>query len=120
MKTNQKNEVQNSKVEASPSVKKINNPMYKKIVLSSLMLFISTYAFAATATTVSGQISTWKATVKSSLDAAVLVFAIVGAFLIFVQYMQGNEQAQKNLIRFVIGLAVFGLATLIAQTFIGS
>ena len=84
------------------------------------MLFISTMHLLQQPPRFLDKLAAWKATVKSSLDAAVLVFAIVGAFLIFVQYMQGNEQAQKNLIRFVIGLAVFGLATLIAQTFIGS
>ena len=32
--------------------------------------------------------------------------------------MQGNEQAQKNFIRFIIGLAIFGLVALIANIFL--
>ena len=48
------------------------------------------------------------------------IFAFVGGFLIFIQYMQGNEQAQKNFIRFIIGLAIFGLVALVANMFIPS
>ncbi|MEM9001362.1 MAG: hypothetical protein AAGB24_13950 [Bacteroidota bacterium] len=86
---------------------------YKTIIFSMMMLLVSSPIFA-----VDAQITTWGDIVKTSLDAAVAVFAVVGGFLIFIQYMQGNEQAQKNLIRFVIGLGVFGLAELILVVFI--
>lgn len=78
-----------------------------------MMLLFSVPIFA-----VDGQITTWSATVKLALDAAVGLFAVVGGFLVFLQYMQGNEQAQKNLIRFVIGMGIFGLAELLVATFI--
>ena len=65
-----------------------------------------------------GKIDGWKDDIKEALDAAVVVFAIVGGFIIFIQYMQGNEQAQKNFIKFVIGLAIFGLVDLIANVFV--
>ena len=64
------------------------------------------------------KIKDWQATLKTALNAGVAAFAVVGAFLIFIQYMQGNEQAQKNFIRFVIGLAIFGLVDVIANVFI--
>ena len=69
-------------------------------------------------TTIDTKISTWTTTLKRSLNAGVSAFAIVGAFLIFIQYMQGSEQAQKNFIRFVIGLAIFGLVDVIVQVFL--
>jgi|GEM_PF-2715392 len=65
-----------------------------------------------------GQINYWGTTIKTTLDAAVAVFAIVGGFIIFIQYMQGNEQAQKNFIKFVIGLSIFALAEGILAVFI--
>ncbi len=64
------------------------------------------------------KMNTWKDTLKSVLNVGVAVFAIVGGFLIFIQYMQGNESAQKNFIRFVIGLSIFGLVDLIANVFL--
>ncbi|KAA1246742.1 DUF4134 domain-containing protein [Aquimarina sp. RZ0] len=67
---------------------------------------------------IANKISSWGSTISTSLNAAVGVFAIVGGFLIFIQYMQGNDQAQKNFIKFVIGLAVFGLAALIVNVFV--
>ncbi|TQM22133.1 hypothetical protein [Chryseobacterium aquifrigidense] len=68
--------------------------------------------------TIDAKISGWTTTLKTSLNAGVAAFAVVGAFLIFVQYMQGNEQAQKNFVRFVIGLAIFGLVDVITHVFI--
>ncbi|RLJ30720.1 hypothetical protein CLU97_0104 [Chryseobacterium sp. 7] len=72
----------------------------------------------AQSSTIDTKISGWTTTLKTSLNAGVTAFAVVGAFLIFVQYMQGNEQAQKNFIRFVIGLAIFGLVDVITHVFI--
>jgi len=68
--------------------------------------------------TIDAKIAGWTQTLKTSLNAGVAAFAVVGAFLIFVQYMQGNEQAQKNFVRFVIGLAIFGLVDVITHVFI--
>ena len=85
-----------------------------KLLLTGGLLTFANTAFADP----TGQISQWGAIVRQSLNAAVLVFAIVGGFIIFIQYMQGNEQAQKNFIKFVIGLAIFGMVDLIAQVFI--
>jgi hypothetical protein len=65
------------------------------------------------------KIDNWGQEITTVLNAVVGIFSIVGGFIIFIQYMQGNEQAQKNFIRFIIGLAIFGLVTLIANLFLG-
>jgi len=64
------------------------------------------------------KITEWGEIVKTALNAVVVIFAVVGGFIIFLQYMQGNEQAQKNFIKFVIGLAIFGMVKLIGDVFI--
>ena len=69
---------------------------------------------------VTNKLSEWGDDIKLILNMIVGIFAFVGGFLIFIQYMQGNEQAQKNFIRFIIGLAIFGLVALVANMFIPS
>lgn len=114
MKVTHTDTVENSKVRLGPSFKKVNPSIPKKIALSAFFMLFSTFsAFALDA-----KITAWKGNVDSALKAVVAVFAVVGAFLIFIQYMQGNEQAQKNLIRYVIGLAIFGLSSLVVGIFI--
>lgn len=85
-----------------------------KLLLTGVLLTFANNAFADPTSLITG----WGAVVRQALNAAVIVFAIVGGFIIFIQYMQGNEQAQKNFIKFVIGLAIFGMVDLIAQVFI--
>jgi hypothetical protein len=63
-------------------------------------------------------ISAWKTSIAVILHSVVAVFASVGGFLIFCQYMQANDQAQKNFIKFLTGLAIIGLAELIFTFFI--
>ncbi|WP_340200097.1 hypothetical protein [Ascidiimonas sp. W6] len=109
MKTINRNSDQNQVANATV----LSNTKKRTMMLTTLMMLAAMPIFAVT-----GKITGWKNDVKTALDAAVLIFAIVGAFLIFIQYMQGNEQAQKNLIRYVIGLAVFGLAELMVVVFI--
>ena len=111
MKTKFRNSELNGSVNTNTAV--VSKNKLRTVVLSTLMMLATMPIFA-----VAGKIGGWQADIKTALDAAVLVFAIVGAFLIFVQYMQGNEQAQKNLIRYVIGLAIFGLAELMVVVFI--
>ncbi|MDR4951016.1 hypothetical protein REB14_02320 [Chryseobacterium sp. ES2] len=87
----------------------------------ALLLPMSSLLYSQTgggAGSIDTKIAGWTQTLKTSLNAGVAAFAIVGAFLIFVQYMQGNEQAQKNFVRFVIGLAIFGLVDVITHVFI--
>ncbi len=88
----------------------------KKILIASVSLLSTHVLFAQD--TIQSKIEGWTTTLKTVLNAGVAAFAIVGGFLIFVQYMQGNESAQKNFIRFVIGLAIFGLVDLIANVFV--
>ncbi|GAA0716320.1 hypothetical protein GCM10009430_11910 [Aquimarina litoralis] len=64
------------------------------------------------------KIGEWSTSIRAILNAAVGIFSIGGGFLIFIQYMQGNEQAQKNFVRFIMGLAIFGLVALIANIFL--
>ena len=72
----------------------------------------------ATPSAVEQQITTWSTSIQSILNVVTGLFAIVGGFLIFLQYMQGNDQAQKNFIKFVIGLAIFGLVNVISSFFL--
>ena len=80
----------------------------------AVALLISTPGFA---TTVDTQLQTWQTEIDTAMTTLVAIYAVVGSFLVFVQYMQGSEQAQKNLIKFVIGLAIFGLAKILTTTF---
>lgn len=92
---------------------------FNRINLTVLLLPIGSLLYAqAGGPGIDTKIAGWTTTLKTSLNAGVAAFAIVGAFLIFVQYMQGNEQAQKNFVRFVIGLAIFGLVDVITHVFI--
>ncbi len=64
------------------------------------------------------QLETWGETIRTILNIITAIFAIIGGFLVFFQYMQGNDQAQKNFIKFVIGLAIVGLVNLIVGFFL--
>lgn len=121
------------------SLKKREKTVLNKLLLNKFTLtliimlssMVETFATTTTTTATTGtgtgtgtggaalktKITNWGTSITDALNAAVAVFALVGGFLVFLQYMQGNESAQKNLIRFVIGLAVFGLAVLIAGVF---
>jgi len=91
-----------------------------QFVTSFLLFLCSASSVLAQETNIITKMNSWKSTLKTVLNVGVAVFALVGGFLIFIQYMQGNESAQKNFIRFVIGLAIFGLVDLVAQVFIGT
>lgn len=69
-------------------------------------------------TTIDGQLTVWGGTIRTILNVVTAIFAIVGGFLVFFQYMQGNDQAQKNFIKFIIGLAIVGLVNLIVTFFL--
>lgn len=68
--------------------------------------------------TIDGQLTAWATDIQNILNIITGLFAVIGGFLIFLQYMQGNDQAQKNFIKFVIGLAIFGLVNLISSFFL--
>ena len=72
----------------------------------------------ATPSTVATQIADWQTKIRLIVNAIVAIFAIVGGFLVFFQYMQGNDQAQKNFIKFIIGLAIMGLINMLIKFFI--
>ena len=95
------------------SVRKTKNKTKFSLLVASLLV-----SQAVLAQDIISKIDTWGATITSSLNAAVGVFAVVGGFLIFIQYMQGNQEAQKNLIKFIIGLAIFGLSAGIVGIFV--
>ena len=101
-------------------VKKIrlNN---KKLLFATMLIILNLTCMMAqdnAASNINNKINEWGKDVKTVLNAVVGIFSIVGGFLIFIQYMQGNEQAQKNFIRFIIGLAIFGLIAFIANIFL--
>jgi len=98
---------------------KINDPKVICTLLIAILAMNPTFAQAVDAAEdINTQIETWGDQIKTILNAVVGIFSIAGGFLIFIQYMQGNEQAQKNFIRFIIGLAIFGLVALIANVFL--
>ena len=66
------------------------------------------------------QIIIWKDLIRTIVNSMVAIFAIVGGFLVFFQYMQGNDQAQKNFIKFIIGLAIMGLINMLVTFFTGT
>jgi len=74
--------------------------------------------FIQTADPVNAELAKWGALIRTILNTVVAIFAIVGGFLVFFQYMQGNDQAQKNFIKFIIGLAIVGLINLIVKFFL--
>ncbi len=92
----------------------------KKTILTAAFITANFYGLFAQAAGggIDAKIDTWKTSVDSALDAAIALFAVVGGFLVFFQYMQGNEQAQKNLIRLVIGVGVFAIAKLLVGVLI--
>lgn len=89
-----------------------------KLIISFLLTFQLSFSAFAQTSDITGKLTTWGDDIKLILNMVVGIFAFVGGFLIFIQYMQGNEQAQKNFIRFIIGLSIFGLVAFIAQMFI--
>jgi|SaaInl59LU_5_DNA_1037362.scaffolds.fasta_scaffold52538_1 hypothetical protein len=64
------------------------------------------------------QLLEWGKTIRTILNIVTAIFAIVGGFLVFFQYMQGNDQAQKNFMKFVIGLGIVGIVNLIIGFFL--
>lgn len=99
----------------------LRNSKAAKWKYTLLLLFIPMVSlFAQNSGQINTQLTTWAGNIKTTLNIVVGIFAIVGGFMVFLQYMQGNEQAQRNFIRFVIGLAIFGLVTLIANVFLPS
>lgn len=98
----------------------MKNLKFNRSSLAAILLPLGSLLYSQTGggAGIDTKIAGWTDTLKTSLNAGVAAFAIVGAFLIFVQYMQGNEQAQKNFVRFVIGLTIFGLVDVITHVFI--
>ncbi|MCX2681930.1 hypothetical protein OOZ15_18405 [Galbibacter sp. EGI 63066] len=68
--------------------------------------------------TLESQLLDWGGTIRTVLNIITAIFAVVGGFIVFFQYMQGNDQAQKNFIKFVIGLGIVGLVNLIVKFFL--
>jgi orotate phosphoribosyltransferase len=68
--------------------------------------------------TIDTQLVTWGTSIRRIINIITAIFAIVGGFLVFFQYMQGNDQAQKNFIKFIIGLAIVGLVNVIVTFFL--
>jgi len=64
-------------------------------------------------------ITNWEAQVRDAFDASTVIFGFLGTFYVFVQYMQGNPDAQKNLVKVCIGLALYTITVnYLAQVFI--
>jgi len=97
------------------NVKKVKSLKFTKSSLLATFLLVNVLQSFAT---IGGKISGWTTDIQTALNAAVGVFAIVGGFIVFVQYMQGNSEAQKNFVKLCIGLGIFALSSLIVDIFI--
>ena len=93
--------------------------MFKTMLISYVLrpLIIPIFMMLQSETIVT-QIGNWKTKVEAVLDAAMAICVIGGGFIIFMQYMQGNDQAQKNFIKLIIGLAIMGLISFVTEMFI--
>ncbi|MFB1040431.1 MAG: hypothetical protein QMC35_08225 [Polaribacter sp.] len=107
--------VKNDLTMKNPKVRKTKNKTKYCLLVASLLV---SQVVLSQDENLEGRIAKWGTTISTALNAAVGVFAVVGGFLIFIQYMQGNQEAQKNLIKFIIGLAIFGLSALIVDIFV--
>lgn len=67
---------------------------------------------------IDSQLILWGSSIRKILNIITAIFAIIGGFLVFFQYMQGNDQAQKNFMKFIIGLAIVGLVNVIVTFFL--
>ena len=63
------------------------------------------------------KIAGWGQEITFVLNSAVAICTIGGGFIIFMQYMQGNDQAQKNFIKLIIGVAIMKLITYLVGMF---
>ncbi len=95
----------------------IENRHPKMAIIRSMTVFAVLLFFTSPAMAVAGKLTGWQTTITTAMTTLVAIYAVVGGFLVFVQYMQGSEQAQKNLIKFIIGLAVFGASTVLVTDF---
>lgn len=82
----------------------------------TLILIADSAAFAQSG--IETEINKWANEIKTIMNALTGAFAVIGAFILFTQYMQGNQEAQKNLIKYITGLAIMGLATTLVSYFI--
>ncbi len=86
----------------------------KKRILS-IMTFMSFYYLFAS---VDAQIQQWHIDVMHVLDSVVTFFGMIAAFLILTQYVQGSDQASKNFVKFVVGLAIYSVVEDIVGMFL--
>jgi hypothetical protein len=96
----------------------IKKNMFKTMLISYVLrpLIIPIFMVLQSDTIVT-QIGSWKTKVEAVLDAAMAICVIGGGFIIFMQYMQGNDQAQKNFIKLIIGVAIMKLITYLVGMF---
>ncbi|WP_405208502.1 hypothetical protein [Aquimarina sp. LLG6339-5] len=116
MKTRKLNLIQKHMI--SLNVKSLKSKIKGPKLICTILLIALHIAPVFGQDTVEGKLAEWSTNIRTILNAAVGIFSIGGGFLIFIQYMQGNEQAQKNFVRFIMGLAIFGLVALIANIFL--
>ncbi|MDH7445842.1 hypothetical protein [Aquimarina sp. 2201CG14-23] len=96
----------------------MKNLRSKNLLLAVSFIFLSMADAMAQVGDIETRMTGWSDNLKTVLNIGVGAFAIVGGFIVFLQYMQGNDAAQKNFVKFVIGLAIFGLVDVIATVFL--
>ena len=97
--------------------------MFKTMLMSFMLralkitIFIIDAAPSDNTTIIVSTVKAWGEQIKLVLNSVVAVCVIGGGFLIFMQYMQGNDQAQKNFIKLIIGVGIMKLITYVVGMF---
>ncbi len=98
-----------------------------KNIISFLCCLLSTLSLFASGVSTTGitlfsdliaEVGGWLYTANSIMEYFVAFFAVGGGFLIFFQFIQGNDQAPKNLIKLIIGIVFFVLAFSLISVFL--
>jgi len=96
----------------------IKKNMFKTMLISYVLRPVLIPIFMMlTEDDITTAIKLWGGRIKGVLDAAMAVCVIGGGFIIFMQYMQGNDQAQKNFIKLIIGVAIMQLISFVMGVF---
>ena len=98
--------------------------MFKTMLISYVLrpliipiFMVLQVAADAKTTLLTNKIGGWGQQVTYVLNSAVAICTIGGGFIIFMQYMQGNDQAQKNFIKLIIGVGIMKLITYVVGMF---
>ena len=87
--------------------------MTSRSSIGKTMVFMALFFFSVPAFSVAARIGVWETRINSAMTIIMGIFMVVGSCLIFMQYMQGSPDAQRNFVRLVTGLAIYGISHLL-------